>query len=155
MSLYKLIINSGKNPNLFTVLYMYGSSFIFMVVHYYLTKKYKWAAVIFSAVQSINSLITSNEIVWLTVNSIDDIDGESAQAACLASLAMLSYNQTTQLITYLLMFAYYSLRNYSEIPNFARYLRVIGYGLLALIFIYFFARASNQRDREIFKVNRK
>jgi hypothetical protein len=94
-------------------------------------------------VQSINSLITSNEIIWLTVETIDDLDGESAQAACLASLAMLSYNQTTQLITYLLMFAYYSLRNYSEIPNFARYLRVIGYGLLALIFIYFFARAFN------------
>ena len=71
---------------------MYGSSFIFMLVHYYLSKKFKWAAAIFSAVQSINSLITSNEIVWMTISSIDELDGETAQAACLASLAMLSYN---------------------------------------------------------------
>lgn len=155
MSLYKLIINDGKNPNFYTVVYMYGSSFIFMLVHYYLTRKYKWAAMIFSAVQSINSLITSNEIIWLTVPSINDLDGESAQAACLASLAMLSYNQTTQLFTYIFMFAYYALRNYSEIPIFSRYLRVIFYGLLALIFTYFFARASNQRDRETFKISRK
>lgn len=72
--------------------YMYGLSFSVMVIHYCLTKKYKWAAVIFSAVQSVNSLITTNEISWLTVKSIDELDGESAQAACLASLAMLSYN---------------------------------------------------------------
>ena len=71
---------------------MYGSSFIFMLVHYYLSKKFKWAAAIFSAVQSINSLITSNEIVWMTISSIDELDGETAQAACLGSLAMLSYN---------------------------------------------------------------
>jgi hypothetical protein len=92
MSLYKLIINNGHNPNFYTVIYMYGSSFIFMLVHYYLSKKFKWAAAIFSAVQSINSLITSNEIVWMTISSIDELDGETAQAACLASLAMLSYN---------------------------------------------------------------
>ena len=78
VSLYKLIINNGQNPNFYTVIYMYGSSFIFMLVHYYLTKKFKWAAVIFSPVQSINSLITSNEIIWLTVKNIEDLDGESA-----------------------------------------------------------------------------
>lgn len=155
MSLYKLIINDGKNPNFYTLLYMYGSSFILMLIHYYLTRKYKWAANIFSAVQSINSLVTANEMVWLTFPSINDVDGEAAQAACLASLAMMSYNQTTQLFTYMVMFAYYALRNYSEIPVFSRYLRVISYGLLFNMFLYFYARAWNQRDRENFKINRK
>ncbi len=32
------------------------------------------------------------------------------------------------------MFAYFALRNYSEIPVFSRYLRVILYGLLAQMF---------------------
>jgi hypothetical protein len=63
-----------------------------MLVHYYLTRKYKWAANIFSAVQSFNSLVTANEIIWLTVRTINDVDGEAVIAACLASLAMLSYN---------------------------------------------------------------
>ncbi len=53
-----------------------------MLVHYYLTRKYKWAANIFSAVQSINSLVTANEIAWLTVLNINDVDGEAVLAAC-------------------------------------------------------------------------
>jgi len=61
----------------------------------------------------------------------------------LASLAMMSYNQTTQLISYIIMFSYFSIRNYYKISSFERYLRVILYALLATMFIYFFARASN------------
>jgi hypothetical protein len=33
--------------------------------------------------------------------------------------------------------------------------RVLGYGTVAIMFIYFFARAFNQRDRENFVFSRK
>jgi len=75
VSLYKMITTKISN-NFYNMLMGYISSFIIMLVHYLLSKKYKWAALSFSAVQSLNSLITSNELIWLTIKSLDDLDGE-------------------------------------------------------------------------------
>jgi hypothetical protein len=75
--------------------------------------------------------------------------------AVLASIGMLSYNQTEQLFAYILSLLYYSIRYYSHVPDLVRFARVTGYFGIAMIFIYFFARSFNQRDRETFVYSRK
>jgi hypothetical protein len=114
-----------------------------MIVHYLLSKKYKYAALTFSLFQSICTAAISAELTILTCRTIDDMDGEAGQAAVLASIAVLSYNQTYQFIGYIVILLYYSVRYYTFIPETARFVRVIGYIAVALLFIYFFARAFN------------
>jgi len=63
-----------------------------MLIHYCLAKKYKIAASLFSAIQTLNSIISTTELIWLCNLKIDDLDRESTQAAVLASIAMLSYD---------------------------------------------------------------
>jgi hypothetical protein len=46
-----------------------------MLAHFFLSKKFKWAALTFSAIQTLNSLVTESEIIRATVKSIDDLDG--------------------------------------------------------------------------------
>jgi hypothetical protein len=65
-----------------------------MIVHYVLSKKYKYAALTFSLFQSICTAATCAELTLLTCKSVDDMDGEGGQAAVLASIGVLSYNQT-------------------------------------------------------------
>jgi hypothetical protein len=83
------------------------------------------------------------------------MDGDGCLISVLASISMLSYNQTSQFIAYVICFIYYAFRFYDYIPEVIRYVRVLGYGTVSLMFIYFFARAFNQRDRENFVSSRK
>jgi len=48
-SIYRYIL-VGSNPALWPILYIYGSSFAFFLGHYFLSKKFKFAANLFSAV---------------------------------------------------------------------------------------------------------
>lgn len=43
-----------------------------MSVHFYLAKKYKFAAMIYSPVQTINLMISIQEVAWLTTNTNQD-----------------------------------------------------------------------------------
>ena len=58
-------------------------------------------------------------------------------------------------MAYFIAILYYGIRFYTYVPDFLRYVRVLGYGTVAIMFIYFFARAFNQRDRENFVFSRK
>jgi hypothetical protein len=49
-SLYNLIVSKNNNPRFYPILYTYGASFTFVVIHYFLARKYKLAANLFSAV---------------------------------------------------------------------------------------------------------
>ncbi len=69
LSLYNLIVNRF-GPGFYYVICSYAVSFLIMVVHYYLSKKYPNVAIFFSPLQSINALITTNELIWVTVGSI-------------------------------------------------------------------------------------
>jgi hypothetical protein len=46
-------------------------------MHYFLAKKYKLAANLFSAVQTLNSIISTTELVLLAKLNYDDLDGFS------------------------------------------------------------------------------
>ena len=87
-----MISTHSTSLNFYYLLVGYIVSFLIMLAHYLLSKRYKWAALSFSAVQTLNSIITSNELIWLTIKSLDELDGEGVQAAALASISMLSYN---------------------------------------------------------------
>ncbi len=67
---------------------------------------------------------------------------------------MLSYDQNIQLISYVLGLVYLGIWNYDYIQG-PRYIRVELYSFITFVFIYFFARAFNQRDRDNFKSARK
>jgi hypothetical protein len=71
------------------------------------------------------------------------MDGDGCLISVLASISMLSYNQTSQFIAYVICFIYYAFRFYDYIPEVIRYVRVLGYMTVSLMFIYFFARAFN------------
>jgi hypothetical protein len=43
-SLYKLILTKNNNPGFYPILYIYGGSLIFILVHYFLAKKSFWMA---------------------------------------------------------------------------------------------------------------
>jgi hypothetical protein len=51
--MYRLIKLKGKNPGFFYILCIYCASFTVMLIHYQLSKKYKYAALTFSMVQTI------------------------------------------------------------------------------------------------------
>ena len=49
-SFYNLIASKNNNTRFYPILYTYAASFTFLVLHYFLAKKYKLAANYFSAV---------------------------------------------------------------------------------------------------------
>jgi hypothetical protein len=114
-----------------------------MLGHYLLSKKYKYAAMTFSLLQSIIAACVSVELTVRSNTNISDVDGEAVQAAVLASIAVLSYNQIYQFFGYLVILLFYCLRYYSFINELARFVRVIGYIAVALLFIYYFGRFFN------------
>lgn len=83
------------------------------------------------------------------------MDGDGCLISVLASISILSYNQTLQFIAYMICLIYGAIRYYHYIPDGTRYVRVLGYSTVSLMFIYFFARAFSQRDRENFVYSRK
>jgi hypothetical protein len=53
LSMYRMIALKGKNPAFFYILAIYFASFAVMLIHYQLSKKYKYAALTFSMIQTI------------------------------------------------------------------------------------------------------
>jgi hypothetical protein len=48
--MYRLIALKGKNPAFFYILYIYCASLAVLLIHYQLSKKYKYAALTFSMI---------------------------------------------------------------------------------------------------------
>ena len=75
-SVYKLILLKGNNPSFYPILYIYGGSFIIMLINYFLAKRYLIAATLFCAVNTLNFFISTTELTWIVNKNIGDLDGE-------------------------------------------------------------------------------
>jgi hypothetical protein len=62
----------GNNPGFYHILYIYLASFSIMLIHYFLAKKYILAATLFSAITSLNFMISTTELQWLVAKKIED-----------------------------------------------------------------------------------
>eukprot|EP00347_Sterkiella_histriomuscorum_P008673 403344196 len=122
-----------------------------LVLHYLLSRKYKFFATQFTNFQSIAIFVAMIEAMILGNPTQASVDGFILIPGILVSAAFASYDQRTVLVSYICIMIYSLVRTLKWINDDFRYARFNIFVVTALGIVYTFARFSQNRDREKFE----
>ena len=138
-------LRQSNLASLYWIILAYGASFLFMLVNYFLTKKYKIFGQLFSLLQTINLVVSLTEISLIFSSASSDYIDYTGRVQCvlLGTLSLCSYNQAYMLVIYLLAAVYFGVRSSIGIANSVTLLNFLVYQCLGLAFLFMLSRCND------------
>jgi hypothetical protein len=121
------------------------------LVHIWLSKRFRNAALCYGIVQQIVCVVVSQEVIWNAKYNIDNNDLDFLLAAFCTTYALLSYHDGYLLFSSIFCYLYVFQKAYFMVENNFRLFRLVTYYLMGFFYIFLLARAFHKTQRETFK----